>query len=77
MGGGDDSEGNLTWGGKTAELRAAMVAIMAETIRAAEPVGTLTGRPNAAVLMLGSALGVGFVPPAEGYRPLAERFTPA
>ena len=35
----------------------------------------LAGRPNAAVLMLGSALGVGFVPPAEGYRALAERFT--
>ena len=35
----------------------------------------LAGRPNAAVLMLGSALGVGFVPPAEGYRPLAEQFT--
>jgi hypothetical protein len=34
----------------------------------------LAGRPNAAVLMLGSALGVGFVPPAEGYRPLAEQF---
>jgi hypothetical protein len=36
----------------------------------------LAGRPNAAVLMLGSWLGVGFVPPAEGYRPLAERFAP-
>ena len=34
----------------------------------------LAGRPNAAVLMLGSALGVGFVPPAEGYRLLAEQF---
>lgn len=34
----------------------------------------LAGRPDAAVLMLGSALGVGFVPPAEGYRPLAEHF---
>ena len=35
----------------------------------------LAGRPDAAVLMLGSALGVGFVPPAEGNRPLAEQFT--
>jgi hypothetical protein len=34
----------------------------------------LAGQPNAAVLMLGSSLGVGFVPPAEGFRPLAERF---
>jgi hypothetical protein len=133
--------GDLTWGGKTAELGAEMVAIMAETIRAAEPFLTLAptilcsvaayvedgepmrldrgaytslhrlapdirawfnarirkavgrpveiefvhdcdvaacalaGRPTAAVLMLGSALGVGFVPPAEGYRSLAERFT--
>jgi len=140
--------GDLTWGEKTAELGAAMVAIMAETIRewlvsihAVEPSITLAptilcsvaayvedgepmhidrgaytwlhhlspdirawfcdrigeavsraveiefvhdcdaaacalaGRPNAAVLMLGSWLGVGFVPPAEGYRPLAERFT--
>jgi hypothetical protein len=137
--------GNLTWEGKTAELGAAMVAIMADTIRAVGPsinlaptilcsvaayvedgepvridrgaytslhhlspdirawlcaqIGAaadtprgavqiefvhdcdvaacaLAGRPNAAVLMLGSALGVGFVPPAEGYRPLAERFAP-
>jgi len=144
--------GDLTWEGRTAELGAAMVTIMAETIRewlvsihAVEPsitlaptilcsvaayvedgepmridrgtytwlhrlspdirawfcarieaaVGTprgavqiefvhdcdvaacaLAGRPNATVLMLGSALGVGFVPPAEGYRPLAERFAP-
>jgi hypothetical protein len=133
--------GDLTWEGRTAELGAAMVTIMADTIRAVEPsiklaptilcsvaayvedgepvrmdrgaytslhhlspdirawfsarigeaVGraaeiefvhdcdvaacALAGRPNAAVLMLGSALGVGFVPPAEGYRPLAERFT--
>ena len=133
--------GHLVQAGKTAELGAAMVEIMAETIRAAEPsiilaptilcsvaayvedgeparidrgaytwlhhlapdirawfcaqVGAvvdrtveiefvhdcdvaacaLAGRPNAAVLMLGSSLGVGFVPPAEGYRPLAERFT--
>jgi hypothetical protein len=35
----------------------------------------LAGRPNAAVLMLGSWLGCGFVPPAEGHRPLAEQFT--
>jgi hypothetical protein len=35
----------------------------------------LAGRPNAAVLMLGSALGVGFVPPAEGYRLLPEQST--
>jgi hypothetical protein len=34
----------------------------------------LAGRPHAAVLMLGSGLCVGFVPPAEGYRPLAEGF---
>jgi hypothetical protein len=32
------------------------------------------GRPRSAVLMLGSALGVGFVPPAAGYRPLASDF---
>jgi hypothetical protein len=140
--------GDLTWREKTAELGAAMVAIMAETIyewmnaiRAVEPSITLApailcsvaayvedgepmhidrgaytwlhhlspdirawfcdrigeavgraveiefvhdcdvaacalaGRPNTAVLMLGSWLGVGFVPPAERYRPLAERFT--
>jgi len=133
--------GRLTQVGRTAELGAAMVAIMADTIRAARPsldlaptilcsVGAyveggepvrldrgpytwlhrlapdirawfaarigeatgraveieflhdcdvaacaLAGRPNAAVLMMGSALGVGFVPPAERYRPLAERFT--
>jgi hypothetical protein len=35
----------------------------------------LAGRPNTAVLMMGSALGVGFVPPAERYRPLAEQFS--
>ena len=35
----------------------------------------LAGRPNAAALMLGTGLGVGFVPPAEGCRPLAEQFT--
>ena len=28
----------------------------------------LAGQPQAAVIMLGSALGVGFVPPAEGFR---------
>jgi hypothetical protein len=132
--------GDLTWGEKTAELGAAMVAVMAEAIRTIEPSITLTpivlcsvaayvengepvrinrgaytllhrlspdirawfnagieaavgrpvdiefvhdcdvaacalaGRPDAAVLMMGSALGVGFVPPAEGYRPLAEGF---
>jgi len=135
--------GDLTWGGKTAELGAAMVATMVDTIRVVQPsinlaptilcsvaayvedsepvrmdrgaytslhrlspdvrawfcaqigetVGTprgavqiefvhdcdvaacaLAGRPNTAVLMMGSALGVGFVPPAEGHRPLAERF---
>lgn len=136
--------GQLTWEGRTAELGAAMVAIITETIHDAGPstalaptvvcsvaayvedgepvrmdrgaytrlhrlapdirawfcaqieaaVGTprgaleiefvhdcdiaacaLAGRPNAAVLMLGSALGCGFVPPAEGYRTLDERFT--
>jgi hypothetical protein len=35
----------------------------------------LAGRLNAAVPMLGSWLGCGFVPPAEGYRTIAERFT--
>jgi hypothetical protein len=35
----------------------------------------LAGRSNTAVLMLGSALGVGFVPPGEGYRPVSDRFT--
>jgi len=34
----------------------------------------LAGRPNAAVLMLGSALGVGFVPPEDRYRPLSGQF---
>jgi len=137
--------GHLVQAGRTAELGAAMVAIMVDTIRAAGPSANLSpailcsvgayveggepvrldrgaytwlhrlapdlrawfnaqtgarigemvgraveiefvhdcdvaacalaGRPNAAVLMLGSALGVGFVPPAGGYRPLAERFT--
>jgi hypothetical protein len=132
---------HLIRAGRTTELGAAMVAIMAETFCAAEPSSTLAptilcsvaayvedrepvrmdrgaytwlhrlapdirawfnarigatvgrtveiefvhdcdvaacalaGRPNAAVLMLGSSLGAGFVPPAEGYRPLAERFT--
>jgi hypothetical protein len=135
--------GDLTWGEKTAELGAAMVDMIAQAIRDADPsfalsptimcsvaayvedgepvrmdrgaytrlhrlapdirawlcarigaaVGTprgaveiaflhdcdvaacaLAGRPDAAVLMLGSALGVGFVPLAAGYRPLAEGF---
>jgi hypothetical protein len=126
---------HLTQGGRTAELGAEMVAIIAETMQAVKPSRTLAstivcsvaayvengepvrldrgaytrlhrlapdirawfnarvgaqvefvhdcdiaacalaGRPNAAVLMLGSALGVGFVPPAQGFRPLAERFT--
>ena len=35
----------------------------------------LAGRPNAAVLMMGTGLGIGFVPPAEGYRPQTEQFT--
>ena len=35
----------------------------------------LAGQPNAAVFMMGSALGVGFVPPAEGYRPIEGQFT--
>ena len=34
----------------------------------------LAGRPRCAVLMLDSALGVGFVPPAAGYRVLAGDF---
>jgi hypothetical protein len=133
--------GQLTQREKTAELGAAMVAIIADTIRAVEPTFTLAptilcsvgayveegepvrmdrgpytwlhrlspdirawfsariqeavgrpveieflhdcdvaacalaGRPNAAVLMLGTGLGVGLVPAAEGYRPLAEQFT--
>jgi hypothetical protein len=79
--------GKLTWEGRTAELGATIVAIMADTIRTVEPLidlaptilcsvaaCALAGRPNTAVLMMGSALGVGFVPPAEGYRPLAEQF---
>jgi hypothetical protein len=132
--------GHLMQVGKTAELAAEMVALIAETIRAVEPslglapsilcslgayvengepvrmdrgpytwlhrlspdlrawfnaqIGAATdraveieflhdcdvaacalaGRPNAAVLMMGSALGIGFVPPGEGYRALAEGF---
>jgi hypothetical protein len=34
----------------------------------------LAGRERAAVVMLGSALGVGFVPPEEGYRKVAPDF---
>lgn len=32
------------------------------------------GQSKAAVLMLGSALGVGFVPPVGGYRPISDHF---
>ncbi len=32
------------------------------------------GTPNAAVIMLGTALGIGFVPPDRGLRPLARGF---
>jgi hypothetical protein len=32
------------------------------------------GRSRTAVLMLGSALGVGFVPPAGRYRPISDQF---
>jgi hypothetical protein len=36
--------------------------------------GALAGRERSAVLMLGSALGVGFVPPEEGYRRISSTF---
>jgi hypothetical protein len=35
----------------------------------------LAGRPNTAVLMLGTALCAGFVPPGDRYRPIADHFT--
>jgi hypothetical protein len=34
----------------------------------------LAGSPHTAVVMLGSGLGVGFVPPMEGYAEIAEGF---
>ena len=34
----------------------------------------LAGQPHTAVIMLGSALGVGFVPPGKRFRPLAPDF---
>ena len=35
----------------------------------------LAGRTNTAVLMMGTALGIGFVPPIEGFRSLSDTFT--
>ena len=55
-------------------------AVVGETVRVAlshdgtTAARALAGASNAALIMLGTALGVGFVPPEQGLRPLAPGF---